>query len=62
MSKSQIQLPHYLQKRAEISVTLMVFDDYLQKRAEISVTLIVFDDILCDIRAYTVTVSYRRSA
>jgi hypothetical protein len=45
MSKSQIQLPHYLQKRAEISVTLMVFDD-----------------ILCDIRAYTVTVSYRRSA
>ena len=33
-----------------------------KKRAEISVTLVVFDDILCDIRAYTVTVSYRRSA
>ena len=30
-------------------------------RAEVGVVLIVFDGVLCDVRAYTVTVSYRCS-
>ena len=31
------------------------------KRAEISVVLIVFNGVLCDVSAYTVTISFCRS-